>query len=134
MKYMHYVLAVGDDEDIAFLDKAFNAQPGRIPVTSMNKGLNLWNFISGRLPAEFPILIIIDQHLSDVDSLALLLRIKADKQLRLIPVAMMSGFTSQELIHEYYRAGANCFYRKPLDPNDWHHMVECLLTLFNTRY
>lgn len=131
---MHYVLAVGDDEDIAFLDQAFSARPEKIPVTCMNRGLNMWNFISGRLPADFPILIIIDQHLSDVDSLALLLRIKADKQLRLIPVAMMSGFASQELIHDYYRAGANCFYRKPLDPTDWHHMVECLLTLFNTRY
>ncbi len=131
---MHYVLAVGDDEDIAFLDNAFTAQPGRIPVTCMNKGLNLWNFISGRLPAEFPILIIIDQHLSDIDSLALLLRIKADQQLKLIPVAMMSGFVSQEEIHEYYRAGANCFYRKPLDGPDWDHMAECLLTLFHNRF
>ncbi len=131
---MHYVLAVGADEDITFLDQAFHAQPGSIPVTCMNKGLNLWNFISGQLPAEFPFLIIIDQHLSDIDSLALLLRIKADKQLKLIPVAMMSGFAPEELIHEYYRAGANCFYRKPLDVTDWHHMAECLLTLFYNRY
>jgi len=131
---MHYVLAVGEDEDTEFLDQAFNAHPGKVPVTCMNKGLSLWNFISSRSPNEFPFLIIIDQYLSDVDSLALLLRLKAYKHSKLIPIAIMSGFASEELIHEYYRAGANCFYRKPIDPTDWSHMADCLLTLFYNSY
>ena len=130
---MSYVLAVGNDEETALLDHAFNGFPGRVPVTCMEKGLNVWNFISGRLPSEFPLLIIIDQHLSDVDSLALLLRIKADQHLKLIPVAMISSNVSRQEIHDYYRAGANCFYKKPADRSDWNHMAECLLTLFIDR-
>lgn len=42
----------------------------------------------------------------------------------------MSGFASKELIREYYLAGANCFYKKPLDLPDWTHMADCLITLF----
>ena len=132
---MHYVLAVSDDvDDIAFLDQAFHTQPGNIPVTCMNKGLKLWDFICNLPPNELPFLIVIDHYLSDIDSLALLTRLKGDHQCKLIPVAMMSGFASQEVIREYYRAGANCFYKKPLDLSDWRHMAECLLTLFYNRY
>ncbi|HKH61514.1 MAG TPA: response regulator [Flavitalea sp.] len=131
---MHYVLAVSDDEeDIAFLDQAFRTQPGNIPVTCMNKGLKLWDFICNLSAHEFPFLIIIDHYLSDIDSLALLTRLKADHQCSLVPVAMMSGFASEQMIHEYYRAGANCFYKKPLDISDWTHMADCLLTLFHNR-
>jgi hypothetical protein len=51
---MHYVLAVSnDEEDIAFLDRAFHAQPGNIPVTCMNKGLKLLNFICNCSSNEF---------------------------------------------------------------------------------
>ena len=132
---MHYVLAVSDDlEDIAFLNMAFQTQPGSIPVTNMNSGMKLWDFIYNQSPAEFPFLIIIDHYLPDIDSLALLMKLKSDHQCRLIPVVIMSGFASEEVISEYYRAGANCFYIKPLDLTDWNHMADCFVTLFSTRH
>ena len=131
---MHYVLAVSDDEeDIAFLEQAFHTQPGNIPVKYMTGGLKLWDFICNCSPNEVPFLIIIDHYLHDSDSLALLTKLKADHQSRLIPVAIMSGFASEEMIREYYRAGANCFYKKPLDVSDWSHMADCLFTLFYNR-
>lgn len=132
---MDYVLAVSDDkEDSAFLEQALVAQPENIPVVFMNGGLTLLDFIDNRSFQEFPFLIIIDQYLSDIDSLTLLTALKTDIHSRLIPVAIMSGFASEELIREYYLAGANCFYKKPLDMPDWSHMADCLLTLFYNRY
>lgn len=132
---MHYVLAVSDDEEnIAFLEQAFHAQPGNVRVTCVSGGLKLLNFIDNRSPNDFPFLIVIDQYLADIDSLALLLKLKADKHSKLIPVAIMSGFASDKLIREYYSAGANCFYKKPVDLSDWNHMADCLLTLFYNRY
>lgn len=128
---MPYVLAVSDDEeDIAFLDQAFHAQHGNVPVRNMNAGLRLWDFISNCSSKEVPFLIIIDHYLPDIDSLDLLTRLKTDHKSRLIPVAIMSGFASEEMIRDYYRAGANCFYKKPLDLPDWTHMADCLFTLF----
>jgi CheY-like chemotaxis protein len=131
---MHYVLVVADDEeDVSFLEQAFHAQPGNIPVKSMNKGLNLWEFICSHPIAEFPFLIVLDQHLPDINSLDLLIRLKGSQHSKLIPVAVMAGFAGEDLIREYYMAGANCFYKKPLDLPDWSHMADCLLTLFHNR-
>jgi len=132
---MHYVLAVCDDEeDVAFLEQAFFAQPGSYPVTCMQGGLQLLDFIYNHPFKDFPFLIVIDQYLPDIDSLSLLMKLKSNQHSRLIPVAMMSGFASEDLIREYYLAGANCFYKKPLDLPDWSHMADCLLTLFHNKY
>ena len=129
---MHYVLVVCDDEENAsFLNDAFRSQPGNISISCLNTGEKLLNYVKDRPLHECPFLIIIDQYLPDIDSLALLSKLKTDSQSRLIPVAIMSGFASEELIREYFHAGANCFYKRPLDPPDWSHMADCLITLFN---
>ena len=132
---MYYLLVVCDDEeDVGFLEHAIHAQPGNIPVTCMDGGLKLLDFIYNHSAKEFPFLIVIDQYLPDIDSLTLLIKLKTNQHSKLIPVAIMSGFASEELIREYYLAGANCLYKKPLDLSDWNHMADCLLTLFNNKY
>lgn len=129
---MRYVLVVCDDqEDISFLNDAFQAQPGEISVSCLDGGERLLEFIRALPVDECPFLIIIDQYLPDISSLTLLSQLKSDKHTRLIPVAIMSGFASEQMIREYFLAGANCFYKKPLDPPDWSHMADCLITLFN---
>ena len=132
---MHYVLVVCDDEeDTAFLDQAFHTQPTKIHVNCMESGVQLMEYMKECNPAEFPFLIVIDQYLRDIDSLALLGNLKSDKRSMTVPVAIMSGFASETLIRDYYRAGANCFYKKPLDNPEWSHMADCLLTLFYNAY
>src|SRR4028118_361928 len=103
---MHYVLVVcDDDDDVAFLDQAFHAQPGNFPVKCMNGGLQLLEFVYNHPFNEFPFLIIVDHYLPDIDSLTLLIKLKENVNSRLIPVAMMSGFASEDLIRQYYLAG-----------------------------
>lgn len=132
---MHYVLvASNQEEDIPFLEGAFRAQPGNIAVTFLDAGVKLLEFISNSSPRDLPLLIVIDQYLSDIDSFDLLVKLKAGAHSRLIPIAILSGFASEELIREYYRAGANCFYKKPFDSPDWNHMADCLLTLFHNKF
>ena len=128
---MHYVLVVcDDDEDVEFLYQAFHTQPRKIPVNSLNCGVKLLEFVSTRSRNELPFLIVVDQYLPDIDSMTLLSHLRTKEHSRLIPIAIMSGFASEELIREYYRAGANCFYKKPIDLADWSHMADCLITLF----
>jgi chemotaxis family two-component system response regulator Rcp1 len=131
---MQYALLVCDDEeDARHLDQAFRAQSGNVSVNCMNGGLKLLDFIVNHPLDSFPFLIIIDQYLPDMDSLLVLTKLKAHQYGKVIPVAIMSGFASEKLIREYYVAGANCFYRKPLDQSEWSHMADCLLTLFSNR-
>ena len=128
---MHYVIAVCDDEeDVEFLSRAFHAQPGKIPVHCMNAGVKLLEFVAKRPLNQLPFLIVVDQYLRDINSLTLLCRLRSEEVLQLTPVAIMSGFASENIIREYYRAGANCFYKKPLDLAEWNHMADCLTTLF----
>lgn len=131
---MPYVLAVGNDQDTVPLNQAFNQIPAGIRVTCVKNGSSVWDFITGRPPSEFPLLMIIDQYLPDIDTLALLMRIKTNEQSKLIPVAILSANVSLEEVNVYYRAGANCIYKKPMDSSDWSHMAECLLTLFDDRF
>ena len=132
---MHYVLLVcDDDEDVDFLKQAFHAQPGKIPVNCMNCGAKLLEFVSNQPWNELPFLIVVDQYLPDIDSMTLLSHLRIQEQSRLIPIAIMSGFASDALIGEYYRAGANCFYKKPFDLADWSHMADCLITLFLNKH
>ena len=132
---MHYVLVVcDDDEDVEFLRQAFHAQPGKISFNSLNGGVKLLKFVSNQPLNELPFLIVVDQYLPDIDSLTLLSHLRSQGQSTLIPIAIMSGFSTEELIREYYRAGANCFYKKPFDLADWSHMADCLITLFLNRY
>ena len=131
---MQYVLVVcNHEEDIGCLDTAFQQQPGKIVVKSVNGGEKMLDFILNRQSHDFPFLIIIDQYLPDIDTFALLGKLKSSDHSKLIPVAIMAGFASDGIIREYYLAGANCFYKKPLDPPDWSHMADCLITLFNNR-
>jgi CheY-like chemotaxis protein len=132
---MHYVLVVGDDEeDIAFLEQAFHAQPVKIAVTCLNKGRKLLDLVRNHPHTDLPFLIVIDQYLPDIDSLELLNELKAHQHSKLIPVAIMAGFASEDAIRQYYLAGANCFYKKPMDIPDWSHMADCLITLFYNKY
>lgn len=132
---MYNVLLVCDDEeDAASVEQAFHTQPGDFSVTHIRVGFGLLEYLHTHPSHQFPFLIIIDQYLPDIDSLSLLMKLKENTQFKLIPVAVMSGFASEELIREYYLAGANCFYKKPLDFPDWSHMADCLITLFHNRY
>jgi CheY-like chemotaxis protein len=120
-----------DEEDASFLNDAFRTQPGDISISCLDTGQKLLDHLRSLPLHECPFLIILDQYLRDMDSLSLVSQLKTDTHTRLIPVALMSGFASEELIRRYYLAGANCFYKKPLDPPDWSHMADCLITLFN---
>ena|SRR4028118_2105073 len=132
---MHYVLVVcNDEEDTGCLERAFQMQAVNVSVTRMNRGLKVLEFVGNHALSEWPFLIVIDQYLPDIDSLELLTRLKSNQRSKLIPTAIMSGFASEELIREYYLAGANCYYKKPFDLSEWSHMADCLLTLFYNKY
>jgi CheY-like chemotaxis protein len=128
---MHYVLVVGnDDEEISFIEEAFLAQPGNFSIKTFLSANLLLDHLRRVERKDFPSLIIVNNYLPDMDGLALLEKIKEDPFYKLIPVAIMAGFASANTIKQYYLAGANCFYKKPLDKDEWNHMADCLITLF----
>ncbi|MCW3116390.1 MAG: hypothetical protein JWM28_472, partial [Chitinophagaceae bacterium] len=113
---MHYVIVVcDDDEDISFIEEAFLAQPGNFSIKTFRAANLLLRHLLQAGDNNFPCLIIVNNFLPDMSSLELLEKIKENPVHKLIPVAIMAGFASENTIKQYYLAGANCFYKKPLD-------------------
>jgi CheY-like chemotaxis protein len=128
---MRYIIVVcNDNEDIRFIEEAFLAQPGNFSIKTLSSADLLLNYLLLAAGKDLPCLIIINNYLPDMDSLELLVKIKKNALNKLIPVALMAGFAAENLIKQYYLAGANCFYKKPLDTYEWHHLADCLITLF----
>ena len=64
---------------------------------------------------EQPDVVLMDAHLAEIDSLGILRELKADPDLRTIPVVMVSGMDRSE---EFLPAGAVEFVLKPFKPNE----------------
>lgn len=60
-------------------------------------------------------LILLDIKLPKVDGIEVLRRIKADPELRSIPVVMLTTSAGEQEIVESYSCGANSYIVKPLD-------------------
>jgi DNA-binding response OmpR family regulator len=74
---------------------------------------------SGRLAAELhlPNLIIMDIRLPDGDGLSLCQHLADDPQTCRIPVIILSGMESPDIVRDARAAGCLFFLRKPYDPN-----------------
>ncbi len=64
-----------------------------------------------------PALIILDLNLPGLTGREVLVRIKNDECLRVIPVIAMTSSTDPRDIDACYRAGANAYLQKPMDLN-----------------
>jgi chemotaxis family two-component system response regulator Rcp1 len=63
----------------------------------------------------YPTLIFLDFNLPKAGSRDLLRQIKADEDLRLIPVAVLTTSDAERDVREAYELHANCYLRKPVD-------------------
>lgn len=68
------------------------------------------------LASERPDLVLLDIEMPGVDGIEVLERIKADEELRHIPVIMISGLEDTESIVRCLEAGAEDYLPKPFDP------------------
>ena len=73
--------------------------------------------------AQRPSLIFLDFNLPKAGSRDLLRTIKADEELRLIPVAVLTTSDSERDIRDAYELYANCYLRKPVDLDSFFSII-----------
>lgn len=97
-------------------------------------GIELVPAMQGRLGLELarrrrPDLILLDQHLPDVEGIEVLRRLRDDPQLRDIPVIVLSADTTPGQSERLRAAGARDFLEKPLDVRRLLAMLDDILTV-----
>lgn len=76
--------------------------------------------------APRPGLILLDLNLPRKDGRQVLAEIKADEDLRRIPVVILTTSRAEEDVIKSYDLHANCFITKPLDLNQFLHVVRSI--------
>ena len=73
-----------------------------------------------------PDLILLDLNLPGMDGREVLERIKTDRDLRRIPVIVLTSAHSDLDILKSYSMGASCYIVKPVDPDNFSRVVGCI--------
>jgi two-component system response regulator len=89
------------------------------PIVHLPDGDQALEYLFGSRPRRTrrptPGLILLDLNLPGTDGRQVLTRVKADPQLRQVPVVVMTTSRDNRDVRECYRAGANSYIQKPLD-------------------
>lgn len=113
------ILLVDDSEDdIEFTLKALEKTKLANNVSVVNDGIEAMEFLrkEGKYASvSTPSLILLDLNMPRKDGREVLTEIKADPNLRKIPVVILTTSQAEEDIVRSYELHANCFVSKPVD-------------------
>jgi len=73
-----------------------------------------------------PDLILLDLNLPKKDGCEVLAIVKADNDLKTIPVVVLTTSQANEDILKAYSLSANCYVTKPVDVDDFMRVVRCI--------
>ncbi len=99
-------------------------------VEDGQKALEFLHQKSNGNPASRPDLIIMDLNMPRVTGLDVLEDIKADPELRSIPVIMFTSSEDEADVRRAYDAHVNCFVTKPVEPAGWMRVVAAMETFW----
>lgn len=127
------ILLIEDDpSDAALIQRAFQKVGVQNPIAVLPHGDTALAYLEGineyadRIKFPLPILIILDLKLPGMSGLQLLKWIRTKKELRLIPVVVLTGSADYSQVQAAYEAGANSYLLKPANREEIVRMVELL--------
>ncbi len=122
------ILVVQDSPEHTDLIKAaLNENSGRRKIVAISDGLQALDFLHRRgnyADARRPDLILLDLNLPEKDGRELLAEIKADQQLRRIPIVVLTISANEEDIFRSYALQGNCYVIKSCDLEQLFQLVK----------
>ncbi len=127
------ILLVDDDDGHRLLIRESLKREGIInDVVEMSDGQQALDYLTRRghyrepNAAVRPGLILLDIKMPKVDGYAVLERVKADPQLRTIPVIMLTSTDDQAEVNRCYALGANTYVVKPIRYEEFQERIKAL--------
>ena len=104
-----------DDDDRYITQAVFDEYQFNVGVNFVSDSVELKNFLKScsRKSVPLPSLILLDYHAHPSNAVEILKDIKTDPAYRHIPVVVLSGTVSPEIVKACYANGANSFIQKP---------------------
>ena len=113
------LLAEDSAPDVELTLSAFEEHHLANQVVVVRDGAEAWDYLSRhgayehRPPGE-PAIVLLDVNMPKMGGLEVLRRMRADAELRFVPVVMLTGSREERDIVESYRLGANAYITKPV--------------------
>lgn len=124
------ILMVEDNPgDVRLTLEAFKDAKVRNHVHVAQDGVEAMKFLRKEAPFEGvprPDIILLDLNLPKKDGREVLAEIKKDQDLRRIPVVILTTSRAEQDILETYNLHANCFITKPVDLDQFMHVIQII--------
>lgn len=95
-----------------------------LAVQHVSDGVEAMAALRGGAP--HPDLVVLDLNLPRKDGLEVLAELKEDRNLRRIPVMVLTSSAADSDVLESYRLQANCFITKPMDLDNFMFVVRAI--------
>jgi CheY-like chemotaxis protein len=128
---VHVLLVEDDPGDVLMTREAFEHNKLRNVLHVVTDGEQALQFLrrtGDHADAPRPGLILLDLNLPRVDGLEVLAGIKADPELKVIPVVILTTSQAQEDVLRSYALHANAYVSKPVD---FEHFMEAIRQIDN---
>jgi chemotaxis family two-component system response regulator Rcp1 len=129
MKPIKVLLVEDNDADVDLTRETFESSALNVELTVASDGVEAIDILTGRTStrtAVRPDLILLDLNLPKVDGRQVLLAIKDDRDLKNIPVVVLTSSDAESDVLTSYQLGANCFITKPGDFKAYQDVVQAL--------
>ena len=122
------LLAEDDPNDVELTLRALETYNLANVVQVVGDGAEALDYLFRRnayvdLPAGHPVVVLLDIKMPRVDGIEVLRQIKADPDLQMVPVVILTSSREERDLVESYRLGVNAFVVKPVD---FHEFVEAV--------
>ncbi len=129
MKPIKVLLVEDNEADVDLTRETFEHSKLNVELTVAEDGVEAIDILTGRnevQPRIRPDLILLDLNLPRVDGRQVLLTIKDDRELKKIPVVVLTSSDAESDVVASYQLGANCFITKPGDFRKYQDVVQAL--------
>ncbi|MGE5197200.1 MAG: response regulator, partial [Deltaproteobacteria bacterium] len=129
VKPIEILLVEDSPADVRLTKEALKEEKMLINLNVVGDGVEAMQFL--RREGKFaktarPDLILLDLNLPKKDGREVLKELKSDDDLKAIPTVILTVSKAEEDVLKTYNLHANCFITKPLDLNQFSHVVKSI--------